>query len=451
MKKKKFEAAKLFLKPVLLTGMLLTGCGIAIADNPEVQSAPADSTATQLEEVVVEGQNQMVTKEGITMLPTRDEKSHAYDAQTLLRNMAPPMLSFKNDMVTTVSGEDVNYYIDGIPATEADCASLRPSRVLKVEYFPFSSDPRFAGVNNVINFVMQPMEYGGYVRFNPVQYMGYTGGGYPLYAKFVRKSMHYDLVASADWNSTHSGGERKTEVFRGLDLTPDKEPVTRDYNTNESSQYHSYRAAFRALNIRANGSYLYSTLAFNYSSDRNNNDGYLSFSPELFPTSSANTRTHNRNISASWNGYAMLILPQNQYLHIVPVLKYSNSRNNSLYSPLLLSPILNNAKEIAWQPSVLLQYVKVINEKISLAVVLSSNTTIYSTDYSGDISAESAPHQTLTTSRNMLRAYLYHGLPRNAYYKVMLGGMLSYSKTASADAVTLVDPLAEVDFRYPFS
>lgn len=113
-----------------------------------------------LDELVVEGRTQRIVKNGVEYMPAAKVKKSAGDALSLLMLMQMPQLQVSpmNLSVKTLSGQMVDFFIDWLPATEADLKGLRPEDVTRVEVLDFPDDPRFNGALHVINYVMKRYE-----------------------------------------------------------------------------------------------------------------------------------------------------------------------------------------------------------------------------------------------------------------------------------------------------
>ena len=416
------------------------------------QTAPADSTVPQLDEIVVEGKNITTTEYGFSILPTKQEKAHATDAYTLLRNMNLPMLTVRNNEVSRVGGGGVSYFINGVPASATDCEALRPSQVIRVEYFDDNPDPRFGGARNIINFVMKELDWGGYVRLAPKQVFGLTYGTYPLYVKHVKGSMSYDLSAGMTWMADKSAGSLTTDTYRGLDIpaagiTP-ADDIIRTLGSYTHSHSHKYYASLRIMNFQKNGRTLRTTFSFNRYTGGSDDVGTLNFAPGIFQGASTHSASHSRNLSLGWDAYAYLPLSNGFSLSLTPSFSWGHYNSLSNYLPEGLPSIINGSKDDAYNRDVTVNVTKNLGHNNSVQLMARSITTIYHTEYSGNISADSDPTQKLTKSENLLMFIYQQRLPAGIQLYIRPGISYTYSKTSTAAAINQWNPRMFMSVNY---
>lgn len=115
--------------------------------------------------MVVEGVNRRAKAGELLFMPTKRQKEIAHDGYELLRQLDMPQISVepKSFSVKTIAGKDVALFINGIPATTMDVRALKTSNVMSVNYYEFSSDPRFKGSDYAINYIVKEIG-GGYTK-----------------------------------------------------------------------------------------------------------------------------------------------------------------------------------------------------------------------------------------------------------------------------------------------
>ena len=88
--------------------------------------------ASQLEEVVVVGQNQSAKAGELSFIPTKRQKEAAMNGYDLLRHLAMPQITVGDfaDNISTISGEQVAIFINGLPASDIEVKALKTKNVL---------------------------------------------------------------------------------------------------------------------------------------------------------------------------------------------------------------------------------------------------------------------------------------------------------------------------------
>ena len=115
-----------------------------------------------LKEIVVEGQSQYVTSEGMVFMPDEKTRKMASNGFSLLDMMAIPGLNVDRveGTVKTAADNDVSFFIDYQPASTAQMRGLLPEDVRRVEVLDYPADPRFKGEKHVVNFILVKYEHG---------------------------------------------------------------------------------------------------------------------------------------------------------------------------------------------------------------------------------------------------------------------------------------------------
>lgn len=170
----------------------------------------------ELGTVTVQGATQYVTDGKSVFIPTKAQKKSSGNGADLIVRMAVP--SLKVDMmdqsIKTSSGANVSLFINYLPATSREVADLRTSDVVRVEQYDFSTDPRFAGADHVVNFVMERYEYGGYGKMYGEQGIVNDRGRYIPSLRLSYKNMEYSISGGCMYiNSDYDGSDAFTEYF----------------------------------------------------------------------------------------------------------------------------------------------------------------------------------------------------------------------------------------------
>lgn len=307
-----------------------------------------EEQAVSLGTVTVEAENAHLYSDKSVYMPTATQKNASQSGSELLNHMAIPQLSIiSGNSITTNAGKPVAIFIDYLPASENDLLAMRVSDVKSVEYLEYPSDPRLQGNPYVINFIMQQYKYGGYAK--AYGFGTFLNGHQEQMIGNVRmqyKRMTYDLMGSAyNSGSSHTGSDL-TEIFR---LPQDDETVKHFERISEleSSKRHrnNYYLIFKAT---YNSDKVQASTLINSNLDRQPNtvqNGTVSYSNNVYPTSEYRPVTNNFSKFISYNGYYFFILPRNNSITFTPKYSLSHTDQNSDYSESGYSSILNSATD----------------------------------------------------------------------------------------------------------
>lgn len=117
-----------------------------------------------LDEVTVTGARVIAKANRKVLLPDREQLRTATDGMDLLRKMQLPRITV-NPIYGTVSrtgGGTVQLRINGVQASSAELAALRPEEVVRIEYHD-APGARYAGADAVIDYITRRHERGGSV------------------------------------------------------------------------------------------------------------------------------------------------------------------------------------------------------------------------------------------------------------------------------------------------
>lgn len=430
----------------LFTTLLLSTTAALFAAEPT-----DSSNVTQLREIIVEGKNVIVNEKGITFMPTKREKTHAYDAYTLLRNMNLPILQVDGESVSTFNGESVTFYIDGVPATSNDCLALRPTDVAKIEYFENAPDARFGTSRQIINFVLKKTEWSGYIKLLPsMEFISRTFGNYAIVCKYRNKNYTYDLFAVSTFSDTHGLGSESKEIYSGLNLPGfSTEEIWRETAAVQRENMHNYAASLRIMHQAESGRTLYSTIGAKRSSSGTHLDENITYDPAVFPLSAATDSKRDNSLTLSWEGYAFLPMQGgNSGFNITPSFKWSRNNREGAYLPVMLNPIFNDAHENIYNPRIEIDYSQALKHNNMIQAELISNNLVYVTDYAGNISAESNPRQKLTSTENLFFLTYQHQLTRGLSIYISPGISNSNTKTNHETTITQWSPRFRSSVNY---
>lgn len=314
---------------------------------------------------MIEGSNQNIFNNMSTYIPMRRQKKAAADAISLLNQMAIPQIEVDPiaQAVKTASGQGVDIFIDFLPATAQDLQGMRTQDVKKVEYYLHPTDPRFRGAHYVINFIMQKYEWGGYTKITADKWFGVNRTEGDIYSKMAYKSMVFDLYADEIYLTNRHTGVSSTETFRFNDLCGQGPQTVDRISKTNSSLYrnNSNGIAFRAV-YNTEKTRLSNRLAYSLTSNPHNDaENSLTYTPALFPASTAITNASSHNWAITYTGDYFFNFSPKFSLEAEAVYTYGRNKSNSFYSTGKDLAITNNASEdvhnlqlspqLYWQPN----------------------------------------------------------------------------------------------------
>lgn len=233
-----------------IVSVVILGANSLVCFADSIPQNSRQSKVKDLKEVVVTSETRKVIPEGFAYLPTRQEKKFAYDAISLLESMDIPELDYNpaNKKITTTTGENVAYYIDGKKASAQDLKGLLPKNVMRVEYLQSPSDAIFGGKQNVVNFIMKQYEYGGYTKADARQQLHSAEGNYQLFSKFQYKKLTYDAYMAGGFTNDNSLESYRLRELRGI-VYNGMEYDQADIETNTLSRLLRKRNLTAALKV----------------------------------------------------------------------------------------------------------------------------------------------------------------------------------------------------------
>lgn len=169
----------------------------------------------ELEEVVVKAERGWIEKDKIVFIPSRKEKKLSNSPETLIESMHLPMLKVMDGRITTVGGERVEIYINGLKAEPTDLSSFWPSDAMRVEYLENPMDPKFLGSSRVVNFIMHKYEVGGNTSFQYRQNIPNSGRA-TASSKFAYRRLTAGVMASAGYMNDHQAFTESETTYSDL-------------------------------------------------------------------------------------------------------------------------------------------------------------------------------------------------------------------------------------------
>ncbi len=389
---------------ILFSSILLLG-GFASAAGLPTDSLSTDTTAVQLDEVVVQGRTQKVVKYGVEYTPGKDIKRHSQSATKLLDAMQIPQLSVDPlaQTVKTLSGKDVSMFIDYVPATDKDLQGMRVEDVLRVEVLEYPQDPRFQSAQHVVNFIMHKYEWGGYTKLGARGWFlnPNAAGAADVYSKFVRKRWTFDATLGGYVSYSDQNGGHRAELYRDIDFHGQhyselgRYTDIDDYYNHNNDQWTSLRASYSSDSV-----YIQHTVGFSRSAVPGEmTRSTLSFSdPVLGDGLTSVSRSNNQELTPWIQAYYWFQLPHGNSITAFWNFMHTWRKRHSSYLAGNLDHILNANRERTYSPNAQLYYSKNFGHGNTFRTALMTYNTIYHTDYYGSYQGR----QSLLSSENML-------------------------------------------------
>ncbi len=299
-----------------------------------------------LKEIVVEGQSQYVTSEGMVFMPDEKTRKMASNGFSLLDIMAIPGLNVNRveGTVKTAADNDVSFFIDYQPASTAQMRGLLPEDVRRVEVLDYPADPRFKGEKHVVNFILVKYEHGGYVNGGGMQGLRTSWGLYNLYSKTAYKSMTYDVLLGATYiNPMHSDHIDTESIYHFPGMEVKHEQVSRNIKSVSPGYWVSARVIYEKERMS-----IANTIGYSGNRTKNGETEYTDiFSSPLYPSGKSIQREDRRSNSVEWSGDYSFELPWNLWLVASPSATYTRSHNDSFFTSDGFE-IANKVPETAW-------------------------------------------------------------------------------------------------------
>lgn len=387
-----------------------------------------------LDEVIIKADNVTLTKDGITIIPTKEQTTHAGNGYDLIRNLMIPGVNL-DAMKGSVKafGGDVALYIDGNKADSREIRQLKPSDVKRVEYIEAPTG-KYAGENAVINFILKKQDSGGYIAIDALQRIGYNNSDYNLSMKYYDRNTQYTVFAGTDYTSIKGGEQTKNENI----FFPD-ETVSRDYRLLESEKStNSQYAQFRVRNKNDRRT-LRATL--NYVREGNPKENSLfsmtykkrSQGQEVFQHTDSKGQKYTLGLSGSFN------LTPKHYLEASASASLSRNDYNYLYN-YTDNSVISNTTENLYNFHLNLTYRIGFHRGNAITFKLSDFYNVSSSDYIGN----NTSWQHLWTSETILFGEYSHPLGNIGLLSISPGVSSQIYRLHGHDKVTNFAPRAQV-------
>lgn len=413
----------------------------AAACLPMAAQEQTDSTeykTTVLEEVVVEGRTRIITNEGMSIIPNKEDKKFSYDAYSLLQQIQMPNVRVQGESATTLSGEQVSFFIDFKPASESDVLSLRTKDVLRVEYMERPTDPRFLGNQNVVNFIMQQYEWGGYTALSAQQGFTQPQGNYRLTSKLKYRRSTIDVFARGHFFTDPRVGSSTTETFNDILFDGKRyaeiEKISDSYGHSKS---RGFTGDFKiTTNLNKEGSdYMVHGATIVYTRNPGSwSNSTLSYYPDITESSEAVSLSNGSNVSPRLFGNYYWKRGSNSY-SVNWKGSYAFNKGNSSYSENYFPSIITDTREKAGTASLQMFYSYQFSDGGGIRIMPYFTGNWYFTDYMGSYSGK----QRLFSTEDLLFATYYKQISK-VFIEVNPGISYSSWKVNHDSSVTKWNP-----------
>lgn len=310
----------------------------------------------QLSTVSVEADNTILSTDKNVYIPSSGQKNASQGAADLLRRMAIPQLIINpgDNSVKDVFGNSVPIFINYHEAQSDELKGMKMTDVRKVEYIEYPTDPRFKGVQRVVNIIVQEYEYGGYTKASEsLRTINGLFNNTDVFSRFTYKQMTYDVYAGSDNQDFHHNGSDNSAVYRlddkGTPVDVTRTETFKDSHTRSNELPLTLRASYYSSRFTARN-----TLSFtHYSSPEQFSCGNLSVNIHPEGNYSFSRNTPNRNNTVYYAGNIWSALGNNASFDITPTFRHTHRNNTSAYeSTLINESIINHITENSYNWSV---------------------------------------------------------------------------------------------------
>ncbi len=397
----------------------------------------------QLKDVEIEAQLHSITASVSTYYPTIKQKNASFSGIDLLNRMAIPQLSLSmGNSVTTVSNQQVQLFIDGIPATNNDIKNMRIADVKKIEYYDYPADPRFMGSSHVINFIMKKYEYGGYFKTSLSERFIANDGNLNLFGKFTTDKFTFNIGLGGSYlNSKHNYTEN-SETYRLYDVFTLDQPLHRTENVSYAKKFQNILWPTVQIIYSSNKVSINNTLGASFEHTPTNDlIGEISYNPDIFTDSKFSNNKNYSEKSISYSGNWNFTLGNGNSISFNPTYSYSKSKQTYIYNDDGFE-FNNYATDGTHASRSTLQFSHLFPNRSRFNLFFQEIFYHSQTNYRGTTNS----NDKLTTYR--IGPGLSYGIPiKNCYIYAGVG--LNHDKTKYGNkSVNSTEPWADLSFQY---
>jgi len=258
-------------------------------------SADDEPNAKTLDEVVVEAKRAIKVEDGLRYIPTPKEKRSAPSAEYLLGLMPISSLRFDwaSGSATSISGNEIRYYINGREATSWEIHMIRKSDVSSIDVLENPVDPKYQNAPIVINYIVREYDYGAYVMLDAEQWLHTDFGRYGASGKYTRGPWSVSANGGYQYHTNHTFSDSYTE-FDMSDIPSDV--ITRSQSSEYVSRTQRASAIARVV-YQKDELYILNDVGFGYDETPDGRtDMTKIYDPETVPL-----KSYDRQSSKMWS------------------------------------------------------------------------------------------------------------------------------------------------------
>lgn len=377
------------------------------------QEIPADSTVTELNEIVVTADKQIETAQKVILRPTKLEKKHSTNGYVLLENMNLPdfNVNASQQSISTSTGRNVVILVNGVEVQPDELATLAASEIVQIDY-QRNPGGRYVGSGAVLNFITTQYNYGGNIYLSADEGVARQYGNYVGMANYKKDALTLTLTTNCKWDN-YSRLNSAENVFALNDGILNQSVTPIESNTSTNSQYVNFKLA----HAKDNHHFDISLALTRSATPRNVLRDDILYSGMLNFASTSSRESRERGLSPVVKMHYNLYLPGNHTIMLISTLRHGHSNFSSLYTETGADEIINNTREDNLLASLTLGYFKSFSSGLSLGVTADEYYNYYHDVYSGSFTSK----QILKNNHLMAMLHIDHTLPFNLSYYASAG------------------------------
>lgn len=371
------------IKRIIVLTIAFVGFSLSAQENTD-----SVSSSINLEEFVVVGERAWIEGNKAIFIPTKSEKNLSNSPASLVKRMHIPTVIVDNDRITTLYGQGVSIYINGVEASGIDLSTFWPKQALRVEYIDHPTEPQYKGAPAVLNFIMTEYEIGGITKAEAVQKVP-NHGDYNISSKLVYKKMTYGVLLGGGYNRNHSTSFTGSQDYKDVYYGGEQYGII-----SHKSIGHSYARSENMLaavnaRYRTDKQVILHTIGVKYEHNPGSGaDNKDNWHPSLFNSNASNSRNSGHSLSPQVSGSYFFSFNDRWQLNADWSYAYSHVNHYSLYNADNLESIINSTRGNTHSGTVKLagRYM-IIPNKMALWLKLNSSMDRYETEYFGSSEA----------------------------------------------------------------